>query len=547
MTASSRRILVASIVLLSVAAYAGILGNRFTNWDDEHLIVKNTTIRTVDPLRLLRSFHLSYPPLTVFTHSVDYSFWGLNPVGYHLTDLLLYALIVAAFFLLAERITGDGWAAGAAAALFAVHPVHVESVAWLSSRKDGVAMACYLAAFLAYLAGGRPRVSSGAQGDGGGGGGVWLGALLYMGAVWAKPLMITLPVALLLYETALRRWPLRRAIARLLPFAVPLILTALAALLLDPHNEIRRPWHGGGFDATARAVLRAAGDYLRMLVFPVRLNALYLVRIPARFLGIRCLLPLAALSLLIALALKRRRTGPLLTFCVGWGIASLLPVMQFIPSNVIKADRYLYLPSAALCLFCGAAWARAARRGLRTAWTGGLVAVVVLFFALTVARCAAWRDSAALWESSVAQNPSNPDALNNLGIAYARERRYAEAEEALRRALALRPDYPSARNNLANVFNLTGRYDEALGELGKAAGLVDDIVYAAQAHYTAGIAYEAKGDTARALEEYERAERLNPVYLDDSALRARIEGCRARLSPHSDLPKPPPSGADAGE
>ena len=144
----ARRILLALLVLLSLAVYADVFGNRFTNWDDEHLIVKNTMIRSLDPLRLLRSFHLSYPPLTVFTHCLDYFFWGLNPVGYHVTDLLLYALIVAAFYLLAGRIAGDARAAFAAAALFAVHPLHVESVAWLSSRKDGVAMLCYLAAFL---------------------------------------------------------------------------------------------------------------------------------------------------------------------------------------------------------------------------------------------------------------------------------------------------------------------------------------------------------------------------------------------------------------
>ena len=537
MTSRVRLLLLASLVLLALVAYAGMLENRFTNWDDEHLIVRNTTIRSIDPLRLLRCFHLSYPPLTVFTHSLDYRFWGLNPVGYHLTDLFLYALIVAAFFFLAEQLTGDGRAAFAAGTLFAVHPVHVESVAWLSSRKDGVAMLCYLAAFLAYRASERGASTDRGEGahshrDAGGGRGfLSLAALLYLGAVWAKPLMATLPLALLLYETALRGRPLRRACRRLAAFAVPLVLTLLAALCLDPHNEIRLPWHGGSPAATARAVLRVGGDYLRMLVFPVRLNALCLVRIPPRCIEIRCLLPLAAWALLAALAAKRRKTGRLFVFCLGWGVASLLPVLQFIPLNVIKADRYLYLPSAAFCLLSGAVWARAARRGMRGGWLAGLGAVAALFLVLTVARGTAWRDSVALWESSIAQDPANPDALNNLGIAYARERRYAEAEEALRRSLSLRPKSGSARNNLANVLILTGRHEEALRELEKAGNLEKDLVYAAQAHHTRGIAHEAMGDPARALEAYERALRLNPVYLDDAPLRARIRRCRAALSP----------------
>ncbi len=522
MTPRARRILLALLLLLSLAVYAGVLGNRFTNWDDEHLIVKNTMIRSLDPMRLLRSFHLSYPPLTVFTHCLDYFFWGLNPVGYHVTDLLLYALIVAAFYLLAGRIAGDARAAFAAAALFAVHPLHVESVAWLSSRKDGVAMLCYLAAFLAYLRGERRR------------GGRPLAALLYLGAVWAKPLMATLPLALLLYETLCRGESARRALRRLLPFAVPLALTALAAVFLDPHNEVRLPWHGGGPAATARVAARVMGDYLRMLVLPVRLNALYLVVIPARFLDARCLLPLAACALIAAAAARRARGSPLFAFCAGWAAASLLPVMQFIPSNVVKADRYLYLPSAALCLLCGAWWARVSRergggRAAGVALMAGLAAVVAIFSALTVARCAVWADSVALWESSAALNPANPDALNNLGVAYTRERRYSDAAAALSRALSLRPAFPSARNNLANVYLLTGRYDDALRELKGAAGLERDIVYAANASITMGMAWEGKGEYGKALKAYGKALRLIPGYLDDSALKARIAGCRARL------------------
>jgi tetratricopeptide (TPR) repeat protein len=168
---------------------------------------------------------------------------------------------------------------------------------------------------------------------------------------------------------------------------------------------------------------------------------------------------------------------------------------------------------------------------MRGGWLAGLGAVAALFLVLTVARGTAWRDSVALWESSIAQDPANPDALNNLGIAYARERRYAEAEEALRRSLSLRPKSGSARNNLANVLILTGRHEEALRELEKAGNLEKDLVYAAQAHHTRGIAHEAMGDPARALEAYERALRLNPVYLDDAPLRARIRRCRAALSP----------------
>jgi tetratricopeptide (TPR) repeat protein len=509
---------VIALVLLVAVAYCNILGNRFTNWDDNHLIVLNKAIRSLDPVFILKNFHISYPPLNVISHGIDHLFWGLNPVGYHITDIFLYALIVASFFLICEKILGDRSAAVAAAALFAVHPLHVESVAWLSSRKDGLGMLSYLLAFLAYLRGREQKQYAY----------LWLSSLFYFCALWSKPLMATLPLALILYDIlpGRSRTPVKlgELIVTKLPYAVPLAATALTALTLDPHNEIGLRYHGGSAYATFLAMVIVLPDYLRMLLLPVGLNALYVVRIPGGLMNLPCLLSLAVLLLAAASALTSARKLPLLAFTVLWGVVSLLPVMQIVPVNIVKADRYLYLPTAALCLLYGGVLH--ALRPRRVGVAIAVLAAVTLLSVLTIARNTVWRDSVSLWEAVIMRDPSNADAYNNLGIALASNRDYAGAEQILKQALRLRTDFPSASNNLANVYRITGRYDMALDELQKAAGLARDIVYAASAYLNMGMVYEARGEYDKALDAYGEASRLNPVYLDDSALMERIAACR---------------------
>jgi hypothetical protein len=187
------KILALSLIIIVAIAYANICGNEFTNWDDEHLLVRNKAIRSLDPIFVIRNFHLTYPPLIVISHSLDYEFWRLNPVGYHITDIMLYVLIVLAFYFVCQSLIGGSVPAFIAASLFAVYPLHVESVAWLSSRKDGLAVLFYFLGFIAYLR----TVRKGRRDF------LWLSVLFYFLALWSKPMMITLPLTLIVYDILL--------------------------------------------------------------------------------------------------------------------------------------------------------------------------------------------------------------------------------------------------------------------------------------------------------------------------------------------------------
>ncbi|MCX6355803.1 MAG: tetratricopeptide repeat protein [Candidatus Aureabacteria bacterium] len=510
-----------ALVMLVCVAYANIPGNFFTNWDDEHLIVKNKGIRSLDLLFMLANFHISYPPLTVFSHALDHLYWGFNPIGYHLTDIMLYALSVLTFFYICLGLLRDSRAGFLAAAIFLLHPLHVESVAWLSSRKDGLGMLFYLLAFLSYI---RFSRSGGARF-------IWLSALFYLCALWAKPFTVTLPLALVLYDLLLgpRRSRVAESIRNKLPYVLPLLITALATVFLDPHNETSLPYHGGSAFMTFLAVLKVMGDYLRMLLIPVRLNSLYVVSLPSRLGEMSCVFPLLIWLALLAGALAARKRSPIFSFCTLWAVLSLLPVLQIIPTNVVKADRYLYLPVAALSLLAGS-W----MSGRRSAFVGrgtilAITAMITCLMLLTISRNTVWGSSFSLWKSVLARNPSNADAYNNLSIAYARIGMYQDAEDAARKALELRPNFASAHNNLANVYRLTGRNDEALVELQKAMDLTKDIVYAASVYIGMGLIYEQRGEFGKALDAYGKASQLSPAYLDDSVIIRHRELCRQKL------------------
>jgi hypothetical protein len=360
-----------------------------------------------------------------------------------------------------------------------------------------------------------------------------LSVCFYLFAICAKPLMITLPLALILYDVLGngRRSNLRQSILNKLPYALPLLLIALATVFLDPHRDLRFAYHGGGIYGTLCAMCVVVGDYLRMLVLPVNLSSLYMVDMPSRLTDVRCLFPLAVVVTLFAVAVVRRMDKGLFSFCVFWGAVSLIPVIQIVPLNIIKADRYLYLPTAAFSLLCGRAIASGLLRSRFRPWAAAVCAVVTLFAVLTIERNTVWRDSATLWGDVIAHSPESADAYNNMGIVYMRRGRYEEAEEMLMQAVTLRPDFPSARNNLANVYRVTGRYDEALEEFGRAMGLTRDAVYSANVYIGIGMVHEARGEYAKALEAYDKAAKLNPVYLDDSLLVRHRDACRAKIKP----------------
>jgi hypothetical protein len=474
--------ILAALCALAFGVFAGALGNGFTNWDDDKYVLENAAIERLDAASVREMFepasvHVgNWAPVTILSYAVDHAIWRKRPFGYHLTNVLLHAVCTALLFLLLRRLLGPGEGilpAAIAAALFAVHPVQVESVAWVAERKNVLGMALLLAAFLAWLratrSGFRPVAYAGFL-------------ALFALSLMAKAQAVILPPLIALYEgivrprlarageggeAALRGGP-PPAVARgalLLPaFALAVALGLVAIRAQATSAEARPAGDLLGTFATAPVLLLA---YVKDLFLPLNRSAVLVRPVLDRPWEP---LALAAWLLVIAwvggaLALARRR--PHAAFFSLWFLGALAPVLNFVPLPVLAADRYQYWAAPGLFALAGLLARRMLTDGDRRTCAAAAALIVVaigLFSALTVARVRVWRDSIALWEDAVRKSPREVIARTNLSTALIRAGRSREAIEHLEAAIRERPRNAAFRLNLGVALLKEGDVDGAIRE-----------------------------------------------------------------------------------
>ena len=507
------------LVLVVFACFLPTLGNDFVAWDDDLTFTENPNYRGLSPAHLrwmLTTLHGGhYQPLSWITLALDYVVWGMNPIGYHLTSLVLHAanailcyLVIAA---LLARATRHGAGVRAAAALgalfFAIHPLRVESVAWASERRDVLSGFFYLVAVLAYL-----RMQESARRP-------WfvvsIGAFVL--SLLSKAWGITLPVVLL----ALDCYPLRRGLrARVLLEKVPYGLIALGfgvlAFRAQAPIEAMRTLAQHGVIARVAQAAYGLWFYLGKTVVPLGLCPLYLLELRLDPMRPRYVLAISGvLGLTGGLVLLRRRAPGLLTAWVCYAVI-VSPVLGFVQTGPqIAADRYTYLaclPWAVVAAggLAALAEARAAGRLRSGVWymaLGASAATLVVLGALTFEQTRFWKDSRTLWEHVLRIDPTNYVAYTNRGYLRdeAGDQRGALADYDT--ALAIHPGY-------ALAYYDRGTARKALGDL---AGAMTDLSAAIQfnprdprAWNNRGWAREATGDLAGAAADYAEALRRAP-------------------------------------
>src|SRR5262249_24258293 len=448
-----------------------------------------------------RFYAANWSPLTAISIAIDNALYGADPTGPLVTNAILHA-IAALLLYFALRQLALGTAVSAfAAAVFAVHPLNVESVAWAAQRKDVLSGVGFCAALLAYARyRKRPHLARYA-------------ALLAASAasLLAKPAAVTLPFALLLLDF----WPLRRTRAEArTALSEKLPIFALAAFVSAMTVAAQT---GVGADASVRLPLfyRAlnAGQsyavYALDALWPSGLAVFYPYH-PAELAGAVAIAAWAALALVSALAGRVAAATPHLFVGWFWFLGTLVPMIGLVQvGSQARADRYMYLPLIGLALAVGwEARELAARRpALRRPLVGaGVAAVLALAFAAH-RQVGYWRDSAALFAHAVAGTRDNAIAHGAPGNAYRERGDLAGAERELAEALRIRPDSGDARSDLALVRLDQGRIAEARAELARALASGAD---AAKVHAALGLAAERAGDLHGAVASYRAALRGNP-------------------------------------
>jgi protein O-mannosyl-transferase len=516
------------IVLVVVAAFWPTLSADFVHWDDDANFLNNPHFRGLSWQNLrwmLTTLHMSnYQPVSWMVAALGFSLWGMQPFGYHATSLALHALNAVMFYFVSARLlrlavpaAGDvsvRMASAFAALFFALHPLRVEPVAWLSGQHDLLAAAFCLLAVLGYLR---------AYSDGAGRR-RWLLActISFAAAMLSKVNGIMLPWALLLLDVyPLRRLPAdprqwrrpqhRRVWLEKLPL-LGVAVVAAALGLIARHATAVLPPLSVGF--RIQQACYGLAFYLGKTMVPVRLLPFYTFPSNLALSGTTVVASAGLVAVLSGLLWSLRRTWP--GALVAWicYVVTLLPVLGLISfSTQLAADRYTYLPCLAWALLAGAATiaalARLGRHG-RQLLLAGLAAALLMLAGASWRQSRLWRESETLFRYTLSVEPGVAEVHNDLGFVLVSQRRTEEGMAEYRKALALKPDFTRALNNLGLALIGQGRHAEAVEQYRKALALEPDYAFG---HNNLGLALMYLDQTAEAMVHFQKAVDLVPDYV----------------------------------
>jgi protein O-mannosyl-transferase len=505
------------LVLITFLAYQPVIHNGFV-WDDDSYVTENQALRSADGLARIwiePGATPQYYPLVFTTFWGEYHLWKLRPLGYHLVNVLLHALNVVLIWRVLRWLQIPG--AWLAAAIFAVHPVTVESVAWVTERKNVLSTLFYLLALLAYLRF-QPGIIGGQSATL-----KWryypLVLLLFLCALWSKTVTCSLPAVLAL----LLWWKKGRVDKRDVLTLAPLFALGAALGLVTVWMEKHYVGASGpewGLSLVQRFLIagRALWFYLEKVIWPVDLVFIYPRWNVDGRVAWQYLFPLGALALVVILWSLRTRFGKGPLVAVLYFVGTLVPALGFIDVYPFRysyvADHFQYLACVApIALMVSGGVAVFKRIGQWRYYCEALVAGVLL---LALGMCTwrqthAYHDSVTLWQDTVTKEPDVWLAHNNLGAILRQSGRSEEAIGHFEEALRIKPDFAEAHYNLGVTLARLNRFPEAIRHYEQALRLTPDF---AQAHYNLGLALAESGRVPEAMKHLEQAVQLKPDYAE---------------------------------
>lgn len=531
------------LVLVTLAIYNPVSRNDFVGYDDEGYVTENPhtqaglswrTISWAFTTWDLANWH----PLTWMSHALDCQLFHLNPAGHHYTSLLLHAINVLLLFLILQWFTGYTGRSLMVAALFALHPLNVESVAWVAERKNVLCMFFFLLALAAY--GWYVRKSGAAR--------YLVIAVLFAAGLMSKPMVITLPFLLLLLDY----WPLGRMrfagneesreqassfaggtqpLSWLCVEKIPLLVLAAGSAIV---TMIAQTVGGAVVSAAAvPPVLRLENAivcyvrYIGKMFWPANLVPIYPFPHALPKWEVAC----AALLLLgVTMAVLKYRESRYLFVGWFWFLGSMVPMIGLVQvGNQAMADRYMYLP--VIGLFVMIVWAAGEFASVRHidakyVVTAGLLALCALS-AITRVQLRYWKDGFSLWTHTLAVSPPNFVAENNLAVTLIKHGRRDEAIPHFRLAAALEPADPTSQLNLGIYAQEQGDVKQAAARYEWVLQLTTNAQLRTSAYSNLGSTYFALRDYTRAQQNYESALKLNlasPIVFRDLGLLALKTG-----------------------
>ena len=496
------------LVLVTAAVFWQVMGFDYVSYDDASYIPDNPHVRdglSRDSIAwaFTTRHHGYWHPVTWLAHMAVSDVFGVDAGAHHAVNLLVHMANVLLLFGLLLRMTGARGRSALVAALFAVHPLHVESVAWIAELKDLLSTTFWILTVWAYTDYARQARRRS----------YWLALTAYAMGLMAKPMIVTLPVLLLLFDY----WPLERAFpsggkpgtppARLILEKTPFFVLAAASSAITYLTTL----YSGvvGSDAAYPLLSRVANAtvsyaaYIGKMFWPDRMACFYPFHAPETWRVAVAAAFLAAVTLVVARYGKRYcflATGWL------WYLVALLPVIGFIQAgSQAMADRYTYVSLIGIFILLCWGGAEIAGRHARLLWPAA-IAVILALSVRAWFQVKTWSDPVTLARHAVNVTSDNFQQYNNLGIHLAAQGRYDEAISNYVESLRINPSFAWTRNNLGNALMAQGRLDEAIGEFGEALRLSPGY---AEAHNNLGIALAKRGDFEAAVSHFLEALRAD--------------------------------------
>ena len=504
-------IIICSLLALAVLTiYAQTANYGYVAYDDDQYVYQNPWVKaglTASNIgwAFTTFFYANWHPLTWISYMLDFNMFGSNPGAQHLVNVALHLASTLLLFLALVRMTRQPWRCAVVAAIFAVHPLHVESVAWISERKDVLSTFFEMLTLLLYV---RYTVKPGVRN--------YLPLAVAFGlSLLAKPMAVTFPFVLLLLDFwPLRRlnWPLQRAaVRRLFMEKVPLLALAAVTSVLTflaqrGYGAVASLSHLPLAERVANAAI-AYVAYIGKTFWPADLAVLYPVQKPVLGNAVIAVLILAAIT---AAAWRWVRQRPYLAVGWLWYLGMLVPVIGLVQVGTQSmADRYTYVPMVGLSI--AAVWTIGDLirniPALRIAAAVAAVPMLAVLAGAAYQQTTYWKTSRTLFEHTLAITKDNRIIENNLGVVLADEGKSAEAITLFRAALAIDPDYAEAHSNLGHELLKSGRADQAQASLTKALDLNPNLV---RAQADMGVLLASRGEFEEARRHLERSLTLAP-------------------------------------
>ena len=554
-----------AVAAITFIIYLAALQNEFVEWDDRLYIIENEHIRSMGSSFFRWAFFDFYAgnwhPLTWISHAVDYAIWGGNPLGHHLTNIIIHSantfavvyLIIRLLVVSNESAMKSGSTqviprgkilitAGVAGILFGLHPLHVESVAWVSERKDLLCAFFYLNSIIQYINYvGHVRYSQNET--------VHEHPLsrftekhylftfgFFILALLSKPMAVSLPIVLLILDwypfNRIYSWKsFRSALSEKLPLLALCLISSILTIQAQSAERALSSLSSIPLSIRAIVAVEALSSYLEKMVLPLNLVPYYPYPKSGSLLPFQYLSAIAlvfGITAASAAVVKKRRL-----WMAVWGyyIVTLLPVLGIVQvGSQSMADRYTYLPSVGsfLILSLGAAWFAEIIKDFKK-WVllvrlfSATVAIIIFFsmIYLTVEQIGIWKNSFTLWNYVIKNYPDTiPLSYNNRGLAFENTGQPERALDDYEKAIAIDPSFDKAYTNRGHVlFKIKGQYDRAIADFDMAIVLNPS---AFEAYNNRGNVYYITGRYDRAMADYDRALALNPSLFDAYSNRALV-------------------------